>query len=227
MSREMMETSLQCESQRRHHGMLCRLEEPIPEVLQSGWQKLVEQAGALVPSRPTIRVRPVTLCIELEDLLAEWRELWSAKWFAGELDELITSEWTLKDVIAHVASWSREMRAQAEILGKGSTVGYRILFEKVGGPRSWNAEQVALRRSQPVEELIEEIERETTLFQDLLLAVEQTILFVERPIGIAMAATGAPWIRSIAGIVEMRCYHDRMHLHRIREWRLGRSIGES
>ena len=227
MSREMIETSLQYDSQRRHHGMLCRPEEPIPTVLQSAWQQLLEQAGALAPSRSPIRVRPVTLCIELEDLLAEWRELWNSKWFAGELYELITSEWTLKDVIAHVASWSTEMRAQAEILGKGSAVGYRILFEKVGGPRSWNAEQVALRRSQPLEKLIGEIERETARFQDLLLTVEQPLLFVERPIGIAMAATGEPWIRSVAGIVEMRCFHDRMHLHRIRQWRLGRSIGEN
>jgi len=227
MAREMIETALQYDSQRRHHGMLCRPEEPILTALQSAWQQLLEQASALTPSRSTIRVRPVTLCIELEDLLAEWREVWNSEWFASELDELITSEWTLKDIIAHVASWSTEMRTQAGILAKGSAVGYQILFEKVGGPRSWNAEQVALRRSQPVEELIGEIERETARFQDLLYAVEQPILFVERPIGIAMPGTGEPWIRSIAGIVEMRCFHDRMHLHRIRQRRLGRPIGEN
>jgi hypothetical protein len=72
-----------------------------------------------------------------------------------------------------------------------------------------------------------ELERETLRLQDLLFEVGQPTLFVERPIGIAFAtAADRPWIRSIAGIVEMRCFHDRLHIRCIREWRHKNLIGE-
>jgi hypothetical protein len=120
------------------------------------------------------------------------------------------------------------MRVQAEMLAKDLDVPYRILFEQTGGPRSWNAQQVERRRGQAVKILTSEIEHETARLQDLLFEVGQPVLFVERPIGIAFAATaGEPWIKSIAGIVEMRCFHDRWHIHRIREWTREKRIGES
>ena len=126
-----------------------------------------------------------------------------------------------------MASWSAEMRAQAEILAKASEVPYRILFERVGGPRTWNAEQVSLRREHSLDALIREIKNETALLQNLLYNVERPILFFERPIGIAMAAApDEPWIRSIAGIVEMRCFHDRLHISRIRDWQRRKLGGE-
>src|SRR5262245_20434236 len=219
MSRATIEAALRVEQQRRQHGMLMRREDTIVIELQQAWHQLLEQTTVLVGSVPTIRVRPATLCTELEDLLAEWREIWSSDWFGPERDRLVTSEWTLKDVVAHVASWSAEMRAQAEILAKGSEVPYRILFERVGGPRTWNAEQVNLRRTYSLDVLIREIEHETNLLQDLLYKVELPTLFFERPIGIAMAtAPSEPWVRSIAGMVELRCFHDRLHITRIREW---------
>lgn len=215
------------EQQRRHHGMLVRREDNIGIELQQGWQQLLEQTSDLAGSVPAVRVRPVTLCIELDDLLMEWREIWSSEWFGSERDRLVTSEWTLKDVVAHVASWSAEMRAQAEILAKASEVPYRILFERVGGPRIWNAEQVSLRREHSLDALIREIKNETALLQNLLYNVERPILFFERPIGIAMAAApDEPWIRSIAGIVEMRCFHDRLHISRIRDWQRRKLGGE-
>jgi hypothetical protein len=228
MTRATIDAALQTEQQRRHHGMLARREDIIGMELQRGWTQLLEQTSVLESSMPPIRVRPATLVIELEDLLAEWREMWSSNWFGSGQDRLVTSEWTLKDVIAHVASWSAEMNAQAEILAKGSDVAYRILFEKVGGPRTWNAEQVRLRRTHSLETLTLEIERETALLQDLLYKVELPILFFERPIGIASAAApNDPWLRSIAGMVEMRCFHDRLHISRIRDWQRRNFAGES
>src|SRR5262249_48409946 len=195
--------------------------------LQQGWQQVLEQTSDLAGSVPAVRVRPVTLCIELDDLLMEWREIWSSDWFGSERDRLVTSEWTLKDVVAHVASWSSEIRAQAEILAKGSEIPYRILFEKVGGPRTWNAEQVNLRRTHSLHAGSGEIEAEPPLLEDLLYKVDLPILFSERPIGIALAtAPDEAWIRNIAGIVEMRCFHDRLHINRIRDWQRRNLSGE-
>ncbi len=195
--------------------------------LRADWRELLEQASALTVSAPQIRVRSITLSIELEDVLAEWRELWSAPWFARELDQLITSEWTLKDVVAHIGSWSTEFRVQAEKLAAGSEFESLILFEQPGGPRAWNAEQVAQRRMQPIDALIGEVERETGRLQDLLLQLESSVLLVERPIGIAAATTpNGPWIRSLAGLIKMRCFHDRHHIGRIREWQRSKFTGE-
>ena len=117
--------------------------------LRHDWQRLVSHVTA--PANPAIRLTPATLWIALEDLLMEWRELWSSEWFAAVKDQLINSKWTLKDLMAHVASWTGELRAQAEILAGGTGVGYQILFDEIGGPRSWNAEKVELRRSRLLE----------------------------------------------------------------------------
>src|SRR5215831_4966249 len=122
--------------------------------------------------------------------------------------------------MAHVASWTAELRAQAEILAGGTGVGYQILLDEIGGPRSWNAQKVELRRSRLLEEVIGEIERETVRFQDLLFEVDIPALSAEHPIGIALsAAPGEPWIRNIAGLVEMRCIHERHHMNRIIQWK--------
>jgi hypothetical protein len=193
--------------------------------LQQDWYRLVGQI--IPPATPPVGLRPATLWIQLEDLLLEWRELWTSEWFAADQGQRITSEWTLKDLIAHVASWAGELRTQAEILAGGTGVGYQILFEEVGGPRSWNAEKVEVRRSQSLEELVGEIERETVRFQDLLFEVGIPALLTERPIGIARAAApGQPWIRSIAGLVEMRCFHERHHMTRITQWKRARLGGD-
>jgi hypothetical protein len=70
--------------------------------LQHDWQHLVSQITA--PANPVIRLTPATLWIALEDLLMQWRELWGSEWFAAVKDQLINSKWTLKDLMAHVAS---------------------------------------------------------------------------------------------------------------------------
>jgi len=194
--------------------------------LHQDWYQLLGQI--IAPATPPLRLRPPTLWIQLEDLLLQWRELWTSEWFAADQGQLITSEWTLKDLIAHVASWAGEFRSQAEILAGGNGVGYRILFDEVGGPRSWNAEKVEMRRSQSLEELVSEIDRETVRFQDLLFEVDIPALLTERPIGIAAAAApGQPWIRSIAGLVEMRCFHERHHMNRIIQWKRTKLGGDS
>ena len=193
--------------------------------LRHEWHQLLAQI--IAPATPPRRLRPATLWIQLEDLLLQWRELWSSDWFSADQGELITSEWTLKDLTAHVASWAGELRAQAEILAGGVSVGYQILFEEIGGPRSWNAEKVEIRRSQSLAELVGEIERETVRLQDLLFEVGIHLLLTERPIGIAATATpGQPWIRSIAGLVEMRCFHERHHITRIIQWRRAKLGGD-
>ena len=193
--------------------------------LQHDWYHLLNQI--IAPAKPAIRLRPATLWIQLEDLLLQWRELWTSEWFAEDQGELITSEWTLKDLIAHVGSWAGELRSQAEILATGTGVGYQILFDEIGGPRSWNADKVAIRRSQSLDELVGEIERETVRFQDLLNEIDIPTLITERPIGIAPTGVpGQPWIRSIAGLVDMRCFHDRHHMNRIIQWKRARLSGD-
>ena len=197
----------------------------IDVLLQQDWDQLLGDINA--PAKPSIRVTPATLWIQLEDLLLQWRELWSSDWFAADQGELITSEWTLKDLTAHVASWAGELRAQAEILAGGTGVAYQILFEEIGGPRSWNAEKVEMRRAQSLQELVGEIERETVRFQDLLYEIDIPTLMTEHPIGIAPTGVpGQPWIRSIAGLVDMRCFHDRHHMNRIIQWKRARLSGD-
>ena len=86
MSRAIIDAALQIERQRRYHGMLLRQEHNIGIELQRDWQELLKQTSVLAGSMPSVRVRAATLCIELEDLLADWREIWSSEWFVSERD---------------------------------------------------------------------------------------------------------------------------------------------
>jgi hypothetical protein len=199
--------------------------EPFSTQLGNDWSRLIN--GVIAPAQPKIRPTPITLYVELEDLLMEWRELWAQPWFRSSQNELVTSEWSLKDVIAHVASWTTEFRAQAEILAGERDVGYRILFEEVGGPRTWNNEQVAMRRDRPLDTLTAEIGEQTARLQDLIFQLNAPVLFAEHRLAMAMASSpDNPWIRSIAGIVGMRSFHDRHHINRIGKWIVSKHGGD-
>jgi hypothetical protein len=49
---------------------------------------------------------------------------------------------------------------------------------------------------------------------------------IARTLEISESAVEQPWIRSIAGLVEMRCIHERHHMNRIIQWKRAKLGGD-
>jgi hypothetical protein len=203
----------------------------IEELLASEWHRLVENAppdGASPLSLPPERrvpLRPVALFAQLEEVREDWRTL-TSDMSADELSRYINGAWTLKELLAHVASWAREFRHEVETVFRGGDFDYAIPFVMtVMGPNAWNEKEVQARHERSFEEIVQEFEKETRHLQELLFEMSEQDLYglSEFP----LAPSGDPkarWRGPSAVIIYGKCAHDRHHLEQIRTklaaWRL-------
>jgi hypothetical protein len=159
------------------------------------------------------------LFAELEEVLALWRDLRRAG-LARYASLYINGGWTLRDLVAHLASWAVEFRQQAETIAAGREFDYAIPFAlSVIGPNQWNAEQVEARRRLSLRDLLDQFEEETGRLQDLLLTLPREVLM--RPAMLPLAPSGDPRSRvpgTIAVVASAKCTHDRHHLGQLRRW---------
>lgn len=192
------------------------------------WKALVRQSGAeapsrpewLVPGRPVFPARPMALYAQLEEVLALWAELRGAPHVARYADRFITSSWTLKDLLGHLASWAAEFRHEVETMARGGTFDYAIPYAlSVMGPNEWNAVAAEGQRSASLVAILDQFEEETGRLQDLVLAVPEERLYAPAPSPMAPSGDPAATIQvGIAQIVLGKCMHDRYHLGRIAAW---------
>lgn len=195
--------------------------------LQREWQSLLV---SLPPQRvnsprwflmphPMRPLSPAMLFAELEDVRRLWSELraYPLERFA---DRYINSAWTLRQLLAHLASWAREFRFEVETASRGEPFDYSIPFAlSVIGPNQWNQVEVEKRAASSLEEILGEFDSETARLQDLVLALPPESLFAES--AFPAAPTGDPaarWRGNSAQIALMKCMHDRYHLGRIQQW---------
>lgn len=200
----------------------------VPDELQREWQGLL----AALPSertapprrlRPGV-VRPVALFAELEEVRLSWRALRAAP-LTQLAGRYVTGAWTLKDLLAHVASWARELRQEVEMVARGESFDYAIPYAlSVVGPNQWNQAEVEKRAEKPLDDILEEFERETDRLQELVLELPEETLVAEPAFPLAPSGDPAAlWHGNIAQIVLMKCMHDHHHLGRIQQW-LDRAI---
>jgi hypothetical protein len=164
--------------------------------------------------------RPSILFAELEDTRSLWAELRRTVSLDDYAERFITPAWTLKDMIAHVASWASELRSQTETVLCGEAFDYAIPYAlSIVGPNQWNQNEVEKRRSYDLGDSLKEIEEETGRFENLVLDLSEESLQIERDF--ALAPNGDPstrWRSNIGQIVLLKCSHERYHLERIRQW---------
>ena len=200
--------------------------EGIVEILENDWRALVDEVapGDDVPSPlalPKSRRRPMTplaLFAMLEEVREEWRGLRESIG-AEDAARFVNAAWTLRDLVAHVASWSKEFRHEVETVVTGGSFDYAIPYVMtVMGPNEWNEEQVRARDTQSLEEGFEEIDAETTRLQDLLFEMSEKDLY--EPKAFPFAPTGDPgakWRGPSAFIFAAKCEHDRHHIRQLKE----------
>jgi Mycothiol maleylpyruvate isomerase N-terminal domain len=159
------------------------------------------------------------LFAELEEVLSLWRGL-RRSGLARHRHLYVNGGWTLRDLVAHMASWAAEFRQQAETIAAGREFEYAIPFAlSLIGPNQWNAEQVAARRDLSFREVLDQFEEETERLQDLVLTLPREVLL--RPAALPLAPDGDPRTRfpgSIAVAASAKCRHDRHHLGQLQRW---------
>lgn len=201
------------------------------EQLEHEWQDMLV---SLPPERinaprwfseagPFARLTPVALFAELEDVCQAWRELQAAVHLEDYADRFVNTAWTLKQLLAHLASWAREFRQEVERAVRGETFDYAIPFAlSVVGPNQWNQAEVEKRAEKSLPALLEEFEQETRRLQDLVLELPEDSLAAETQFPLAPSGDPAAlWRGSSAQIVLMKCIHDRYHIGHIQRWLAG------
>jgi hypothetical protein len=205
--------------------------------LDEEWQDLItgfSKEPASIPDWAFVHdrnkgFRPSILFVELEDTRSLWSELRHTISLDEYADRFITPAWTVKDMVAHVASWASELRRQVEVVLRGEAFDYAIPYAlSIVGPNQWNQVEVEKRRPYDLNESLKEIEEETGRFKDLVLNLSEEPLQMEREF--ALAPNGDPttrWKSNIGQIVLLKCSHERYHLERIRQWQAALSSGRS
>lgn len=191
--------------------------------LRREWSGLEARPGAAGPAfrraGPPFPTTGPGLFAELEDVLALWRGLRKAG-LSRHARRYVNAGWTLKDLLAHLASWAGEFRRQVETIAEGREFDYAIPFAlSVIGPNQWNEEQVEARRSLSLTAILEQFEDETRRLQDLVLTLPREALL--RPAILPLAPSGdprSPVPGNIALVASAKCTHDRYHLAQIRRW---------
>lgn len=133
--------------------------------------------------------------------------------------KFVNAGWTLKDLLAHVASWATEFRRQLETVSRHESFDYSIPFAmSVIGPNRWNEVEVEKRRDRSLEEIFDEYDRETVGLQELVLSMEEPELY--RGYEFPIAPSGRPderWQAPSAVMAAGKCTHDRYHIAQIRD----------
>lgn len=193
--------------------------------LQREWQERVnaqpfrpERSPLALPPETRFPLRPTALVAELEEVreaLGELRQLP----LAAYAERYVNAGWTLKDLLAHLASWAGEFRREVETVRRGESFDYEIPFAlSVVGPNRWNEEQVLGRRGLSLEEILEEYEAETRRLEELVLEMPEEALYRRAVFPhVPSGEPGARWSATNALVISGKCLHDRYHLAQIRQ----------
>ena len=196
----------------------------VERTLNDAWQALVaatrtnaDLAATTVEARGSRITRPL-LWAELEDVRLAFAEVHAALDEESKADVLATTLWSLKDLVAHLASWATEFRRQIETAAAGAAFDYLITFTPRVGPTEWNARELDRRRAMSLDDRFRELDAATAQMQELALTLPDDVLF--RTAELPQTPDGLPehrWRARLADLMLMKCFHDRYHLERIRD----------
>lgn len=152
---------------------------------------------------------------ELEDTRLLVRELRDSLEVRHEVRRKVTGQWTVRDVVAHLASWACETRHEIETVRQGRAFDYTIHFERDGGPRAWNQREIETRGTRSVRELFEEFDAETSLLQEIVVSLPEDELRAEIELPRTAGEPPVPWRIGLAALLVRSCWHVRYHVSAI------------
>lgn len=126
----------------------------------------------------------------------------------AQLTEAWLGTWSIKEIVAHISGWHREMGSALERLARGERpIPEGVSYDDVD---AWNATFAAAARGTPVAEVLAELDRSHTAFMALVARVP-----VDR-----LAPGRTAW-RIADG---SSAHHYREHGDQIRAWRAARGV---
>lgn len=190
------------------------------EILEAVAEGLPPDAPPLaLPSERRLPLSRIALLALLEEVQDEWRGLRSRIEAAAETSErFVNAGWTLKDLLAHMASWAYEFRREVQTVHEGESFDYAIPYAMgVFGPTEWNEVEVEKRREAPLETIFEEYTRETERLKKLLVEMPEAVLYGEHAFPLAPSGDPAALLKGpSAFIVFGKCLHDLHHIAQIK-----------
>ncbi len=142
---------------------------------------------------------------EFQDAIAGLEE-------ADMLRPKAADKWTLKDLLAHLASWDEEVVRVLQTFTMPGESQYTYVISDRNGFAVWNEEQVSMRRDHPLPDVISEFE---TARRDLIQVVEgltDPVLNRRRMTSWGKPSTGFE-------LVVTQVEHDREHAAQVRSYR--------
>lgn len=135
--------------------------------------------------------------------------------FAGLSDEQVlqpgvAGEWSVRDVLAHVAAWDRAVIEQFQAMLKGER--HPMLDMDDDGVEQFNAEHYAADKDKSFDEVVTELNASREALVELLREIDNMQMFAPAP-GDEHADM------SIAALVNVQINHDQEHTEMIEEWR--------
>lgn len=167
---------------------------------------LAERAGAERASRRAVVVELEEVRILVEEVISSLDQARSLR--------LATRQWTVFDVLAHLASWARETRVEVERLLAGQSFDEVIHFG-LDGPHAWNQREVDARRNRAPAQLLAEIEAETERLIELLTDMQEEDVWRQIDLPRTIGEPAAPWRMPLSSMIVMTCWHARGHLGRL------------
>lgn len=194
--------------------------------LELEWRSLLEEIGTAAENVPSPTSLPperrmplsrVALLAQLEEVREDFRTI--RELVDEELGgRFINAAWTLKDLLAHIASWAREFRSEVSKASRHESFDYVIPFAmSVLGPTAWNETEVAARRDRTLEQIFDELDQETSHLQDLVVELGEADLYGSREFPISPSGDPSARLKAPpAFIIMAKCLHDRHHIAQIR-----------
>jgi uncharacterized damage-inducible protein DinB len=191
----------------------------VERTLNAAWQTFVDASQpnpdlvvTTVEARGNRITRPM-LWAELEDVRLAFAELHAALDEESKSELPATTLWSVKDVVAHLASWATEFTRQIEMVVAHVPFDYLITFTPRVGPTEWNAREVDRRRAMSLDDRFRELDAATARIQELALSLSDDLLFTAAEL--PQTPDGRPesrWRTRLADLMLMKCWHDRYHL---------------
>jgi len=124
------------------------------------------------------------------------------------LDEAWLGTWAIRDIVAHISGWQREMTPALERLARGERpFAEGVTYDDVDG---WNARFAAASRKVEATEVLLELDRSHERFMHAAAQVPEERYVPDKTTWTIVDQTGA--------------HHYREHGEQIRAWRASRDI---
>jgi hypothetical protein len=173
--------------------------------------------GAILAAAQPQQASPTAVIAEIKDLRITLEQLRASIERTGVAELRVTTLWTVRDVVAHLASWAAETRREAEHILAGRAFDYTIHFEAAGGPRSWNQREVEQRAGKTLDELFDELDDEHQRLIELVFRTAHERLTVEADLPRTSGEPPRAWHMSVGAMIVAGAWHTRLHIARIED----------